>query len=53
MIPLLRQTLKGGIEITKLFNIIPLMKVKHLPTKCKYYLGGVLPLLTLKSKHKK
>lgn len=53
VIPLLRQTLKGGIEITKLFNIIPLMKVKHLPTKCKYYLGGVLPLLTLKSKHKK
>lgn len=52
-IPLLRQTLKGGIEITKLFNIIPLMKVKHLPTKYKYYLGGVLPLLTLKSKHKK
>ena len=53
VIPLLRQTLKGEIEITKLFNIIPLMKVKHLPTKCKYYLGGVLPLLTLKSKHKK
>lgn len=53
VIPLLRQTLKGGIEITKLFNIIPLMKVKHLPTKYKYYLGGVLPLLTLKSKHKK
>lgn len=53
VIPLLCQTLKGGIEITKLFNIIPLMKVKHLPTKCKYYLGGVLPLLTLKSKHKK
>ena len=51
--PLLKKTIKGGIEITKLLNIIPLMKIKQLPAKRKYYLGGVLPLLTLKCKNRK
>lgn len=41
---------RGELEIIKLFNILPIMKIIKMPTKRKYYLGGFLPLLTLKCK---
>ncbi len=49
-LPLGRKIVKGEVEIFKLFNIIPLMKIQNLPTRRKYFLGGFMPLLTLKNK---
>lgn len=52
-LPLGKKIIKGEVEIFKLFNIIPLMKVKNLPIWRRYYLGGFIPLLAIKSKGRK